>query len=492
MNPHNYCRWMAIIAVTSLVLFGLGMFMPVNAAGPVKIKMDPAVSQKINLTSGQSLVVETSADIRRITLGAEDFADVKVLSPRQLYFIGKDPGATNATLWGSDGRLAALLDIEVAPDVVHLRERIYELMPEEKEIRVTASQDCIVLAGTVSSAASMAQVLALAEAYYAPRDKDKKGKVLNLLEVGGVQQVMLEVRISEMSRTLLRRLGVNFAYISDGGNTYGISLLKNLASLPDNGWPGNPLGVADNVNLIFHFLGSNGSWTTLIDALKENGLTKVLAEPTLITTSGRTANFLAGGEYPIPVPQSGTGAGTTITIDYKTFGVGLNFTPTVLSNNKISMDVRPEVSELDFSNAVAISGYVVPSLTTRRVATVIELADGQSFAIAGLLKENVREIVSKFPVLGDIPILGALFRSTSFQKEESELVVIVTPHLVRPLDMAKQTLPTDQYVEPNDFEFYLLGKLEGQTEPLPKKAGGVPSVGSEKGGLEGDFGHIAP
>ena len=230
-----------------------------------------------------------------------------------------------------------------------------------------------------------------------------------------------------------------------------------------------PIGVTSNITGILRFLGGGATWTTFIDALKQEGLTKVLAEPTLITTSGRTANFLAGGEYPIPVPQ-GSGSGNTITIEYKTFGVGLNFTPTVLNNNKISMEVKPEVSELDFTNAVTISGYVVPSLTTRRVATTIELADGQSFAIAGLLKEDLREVVSKFPVLGDIPILGVLFRSTSYQKNETELVIIVTPHLVKPVDMAKQTLPTDAFVEPNDFEFYLLGSLEGRASRPNQKA----------------------
>jgi pilus assembly protein CpaC len=155
------------------------------------------------------------------------------------------------------------------------------------------------------------------------------------------------------------------------------------------------------------------------------------------------------------------------------------------------MEVRPEVSELDFTNAVAISGYVVPSLTTRRVQTVIELADGQSFAIAGLLRDDIRSIVTKFPVLGDIPVLGVLFRSTSFQKSETELVIIVTPHLVKPVDMAKQTLPTDAYVEPNDFEWYLLGSLEGRGEPTKSKGAAAPPR-SDKGGLEGDFGHIAP
>jgi pilus assembly protein CpaC len=218
-------------------------------------------------------------------------------------------------------------------------------------------------------------------------------------------------------------------------------------------------------------------------------LLKVLAEPTLITLSGKTANFLAGGEFPIPVPQSSGGGGTTITIEYKPFGVGLNFSPTVLSNKKISMQVAPEVSELDFSRAVSISGFVVPAITTRRVSTVIELADGQSFAIAGLLNEQVRENISKFPILGDIPVLGALFRSSNFQKNETELVVIVTPHLVKPLDMAKQTLPTDQFIEPDDFEFFLLGLMEGREKITPTS----PAIRSDKGmKLEGNFGHIVP
>ena len=199
--------------------------------------------------------------------------------------------------------------------------------------------------------------------------------------------------------------------------------------------------------------------------------------------------FLPGANSPSLLP-SRSGTGFVVTITYKPFGVGLNFTPTVLSGNKINMQVSPEVSELDFSQAITISGFVIPSLTTRRVSTNIELADGQSFAIAGLLKSDVREIVDKFPVLGDIPILGALFRSTSFQKNETELIIIVTPHLVKPMDMAKQTLPTDQYIEPDDFEFYLLGKLEGEG----KKKSSNPTTSStglkREYGLEGKFGHI--
>jgi pilus assembly protein CpaC len=249
----------------------------------------------------------------------------------------------------------------------------------------------------------------------------------------------------------------------------------------------------DNVNWLMRFTAAGATWTGVIDALKENGLTKVLAEPTLITLSGRSASFLAGGEFPIPVPQSSGGIGSVITIEYKTFGVGLNFTPTVLGNGKINMMVNPEVSDLDFTRAVSIQGFIIPSINTRRVSTVIELGDGQSFAVAGLLKDDVREVVKKFPLLGDIPVLGALFRSTSFQKNETELVIIVTPHLVKPIDMAKQTLPTDAYIEPDDFEFYLLGSLEGRGKKDTAKSPAASVPGLKKGsGLEGDFGYMKP
>ncbi len=497
MMHYKMTRPKALFSLLCGFLLCLVLFSPVLAAGTEKIRLDTSVPQKVTLTVGQSVIVESPAAIRKFALAAPEYADVTVLSPRQIYLIGKVPGATNATIWGVDGKIAAMLDIEIMPDVSRLKDKIHEMLPNEKDVKVTASHDALLLAGTVSNTANLSQVVALANAY-APRDKDGKSKVMNLLEVGGVHQVMLEVRVSEMSRTLMRRLGINFAYISEGGQVFGVSLLKSLSQVGSTVLNGpvlspkdfsNTVGVGNTINGILRFSAGGATWTSFIDALKENGLTKVLAEPTLITTSGRTANFLAGGEYPIPVPQGGTT--NTVTIEYKTFGVGLNFTPTVLSNNKISMEVKPEVSELDFTNAVALQGYVVPSLITRRVSTTIELADGQSFAIAGLLKEDLREVVSKFPVLGDIPILGVLFRSTSYQKNETELVIIVTPHLVKPVDMAKQTLPTDAFVDPNDFEFYLLGSLEGRGEPAKSKGAASPPR-SDKGGLEGDFGHIAP
>jgi pilus assembly protein CpaC len=221
--------------------------------------------------------------------------------------------------------------------------------------------------------------------------------------------------------------------------------------------------------------GSN-QWTGIIDVLKGEGLIKILAEPTLIALSGQTASFLAGGEFPIPEIDDEGNIGVT----YKSYGIELSFTPTVLNEKKIALKVTPAVSEIDYAAGLTIDGTPVPSLTTRRADTLVELGDGQSFAIAGLLKETTRETISKYPVLGDIPILGALFKSKSFQNQETELVIIVTPHLVKPLNMAEQSLPTDYYTEPDDAEFYLWGIFGKSLEDVP----------SEKGGLDGEFGHI--
>ncbi len=447
--------------------------------GSTQIVLDTLNPQRLHLNVGKSTVIESPVNVKRVSIVDTTIADALVLTPKQIYLTGKAPGITSLTLW-IDDTVHSVFDLEVTPDASSLKEKIHEIFPEEKNVRVNAAHDSITLSGTVSSTTNLAQVLALAEAF-APE------KVINLLEVGGVHQVMLEVRVAEISRDLTKRLGFNAAYISSSGKNLGLSMLSDLTKLPEGGWPGKPLLIADPVNAIFRFVDNDTSWTVVIDALKENGLVKILAEPTLITLSGQTANFLAGGEFPIPVPQE---LGRT-TIEYKEFGVGLKFTPTVLSSEKINMIVAPEVSELDFSNAVVFGGFVIPSITTRRVSTMVEMADGQSFAIAGLLKDNVREIVSKFPVLGEIPVLGSLFRSSSFLKNETELIVIVTPHLVKPLDLAKQTLPTDQYIEPDDLELYLLGRLEGKgkTEtPIPSSS----TETTKEGGLEGEFGHITP
>ena len=437
------------------------------------IKLNTATPQKISLMVGKSLIIESPRALKRVSLAAPAFADAIVLTPRQVNITGKVPGLTNLILWEDENNFSTF-DLEVYPDIVRLKEKLHEILPREENIKVSSSSDAITLSGTVSNAANLSRVLAVAGPF---------GKVVNLLDVGGVQQVMLEVRVSEIQKSLMRRLGFNFSYISANGKQIGLSLLNNLVKLPtDEGFPAKPLVVSDNINAIYQFSSNGASWTGFIDALKGEGLLTVLAEPTLTALSGQTASFNAGGELPIP---EASGLGTT-SVKYKKFGVGLSFTPTVLSDGKISMQVVPRVSELDFSNAIVSSGFVIPAFTEREVSTVVELGDGQSFAVAGLLSENVTETINKFPFLGDIPILGALFRSSAFKKNETELVVIVTPHLVKPLDMSKQTLPTDKYGDPGDFGFYLLGNLSGS--PKERKS----SVPISKKGFDGEVGHIVP
>ncbi len=431
-----------------------------------------AEERRLELTSGKSVVIRTEQPVKRISIGNPEIADFNLLSPREVYLGGKAAGTTNLTLW-LEGQ-TVVYDVVVAYDVARLKRELMELLPQEKGLRVAAANDAITLSGKVTSAAALSQALALARAH-AP-----EGKIANLVEVGGVHQVMLEVRVAEMSKSLTRRLGINLAYTR--GNDFGVSLLGGLAEVvkpTDATIFSSPLGFVQSpaVTSLFRFDKGQTTWTGFVDALQEDGLVKVLAEPNLITLSGKTASFLAGGEFPIPVPQ-GDG---DVTIEFKQFGVALNFTPLVLSKDRISIQVAPEVSDLDFSVAVRLQGFVVPGLRTRRTSTTVELGDGQSFAIAGLLKENVRTVVSKFPILGDIPVLGALFRSTAFQKEETELVIIVTPHLVKPLDRNKMVLPTDFYVEPDEAELYLLGRTVGAGEPKRRKAA-----------LEGDFGHAMP
>lgn len=419
--------------------------------------------QTIELVKGKSLVIDTPIALKRVSLAAPDIADALVISPRQIYLTGKAAGTTNLTLWEEDSRVFAIYDLVVSPDLSKLKEKFHEILPGE-DIRVTATHDAITLFGRISSTAKLSQALDVAHAF-AP------GNVVNLLQVAGVHQVMLEVRVAEMSRSVTKRLGFNFAVVS-GGAAFGVSQLNRLTTF-DNFV--TEIGAA--INALFRLQKGDITLTSFIDALKEHGLVKILAKPTLVTLSGQEAHFLAGGEFPIPVPQREN----TISIEFKTFGVGLNFTPVVLSDRQISLKVAPEVSELDFANAVSLSGFVVPALTTRRASTVIELADGQSFAIAGLLDESVRESISKFPLLGDLPILGALFRSVSYQKNETELIIIVTPHLVKPVDLALQPLPTDAFIEPNDFDFLLLGRMEGRG-----------SKGGASGTLDGPFGYILP
>jgi len=444
---------------------------------------------KLELTVGKSKVLDLPVAIKRASLANPEVADTVVLSPTQIYLTGKTIGVTNVTLWNESGKMMGMYDVVIAPDVTRLKENLYKTMPDERGILVTSDHDHITLSGTASNTGNLNRALSMAEAY-APK------KIVNAMQVGGVQQVMLEVRVAEMNRELIKRLGVNFTGI--GNDYFAVSVLANLTSMATLAHPAGQMatvtsGITQAIQGAFGFNAGSTSWTGFVDALKEENLVKVLAKPTLMALNGQEAAFLAGGEFPIPVPQ----AFGLVTIQFKKFGVGLVFTPNILDSKHINLNVAPEVSELDFSNALRTQGIIVPAITTRRASTTIELADGQSFAIGGLLRDNVRESVKKVPFLGEIPILGALFRSSTFQKNESELVIIVTPHLVKPLDMNAQTLPTDYFVEPNDFEYYLMGFPEksgyggkaGQRSPAAEVLSNRISMGSA---MEGRVGHMMP
>jgi pilus assembly protein CpaC len=329
-------------------------------------------------------------------------------------------------------------------------------MPAEK-VEVRGLQGAVALGGTVSNAALLARAVDLAERY-AP------GKVSNYIQVEGSQQVLLEVKFAEVERLLAKNLRLNNgARFNDAANaanfgTTNFSVATGVAGAA-GGFVGTGAFAATRYLNIDLFM----------QALEDKGASRTLAEPTLIALSGETASFLAGGEYPYPVPQEGG----TITIEYKQFGVGLSFTPTVLQDGMISMAVAPEVSSLDFTTTVTVAGISIPSLKTRRAKTTVELRDGQTFAIAGLLQNDFSDKITQIPWLGDVPVLGALFRSPSFNRRETELVIIVTPRLAKPAKAGTLAMPTDTFVAPSDFDLFLLGQTGG----------------SAGGGMTGSYGH---
>ena len=455
----------------------------VGAQGMVDSKVIASEVQRFELGVGKSKVIDLTTPIKRASLANPEVADTVVLSPKQIYLTGKAIGVTTLTLWKENGELFSAFDVRVSPDLSQLLEQLHKILPDEQGILVTATHDHLTLSGTISNLARQSRALEVAEPY-APK------KIVNLLQVGGAQQVMLEVRVAEMDRNLIRHMGINMNGVG-AGNNFGVSALNSITSMTGPGGLSDPVGqlVTSAVNALVRFQTGSITWTSFIDALKEEDVVKVLAKPTLVAVSGQEAQFLSGGEFPFPIPQ----AFGVVTIQYKKFGVGLSFTPTVLTNNRISMAVSPEVSELDFSNALQIQGFTIPTISTRRATTVVELADGQSFAIAGLLRDEVREQVQKFPVLGDLPILGTLFRSSRYVKSQTELVIIVTPRYVKPMDVAEVALPTDTFIEPNDWEFYLMGWTDG--------LGYAPQVKQARDGrvaettvsrrLDGEFGHMA-
>ena len=376
--------------------------------------------------------------------------DVVLLSPKELYLLGKKTGTMNVILQGQNDQ-CTVMNVMVMMDAAALQDRLGQLIPSQKGIKVSAVENTYILSGTVSDAVKVDQAVTLANAYAGgTAGSNSASRVVNMLQVSAPQQVMLEVKMAEVSKNLLDKLGAQFnASRSNGGVAYAIA--SGFLALTGSATKG--------VLTITH-----GDTSIAIDAQNKDGVVKILAEPNIIAISGQEGSFLAGGKIFIPVSQSVTGGIPTISLEEKEFGIGLKFTPTVLEDGLINLRVAPEVSELSQTGIAITSGSnasILPSFTTRRATTTVQLRDGQSFAIAGLIKNNVTESITRFPILGNIPILGALFRSSEFQHDKTELLFVITPRLVKPLP-PDYALPTDSFVVPTDKEFFLNGKLEGK------------------------------
>lgn len=403
--------------------------------------------------------------------------DVVLLSPKELYLLGKKTGTMNVILQGQNDQ-CTVMNVMVTMDAAALQDRLGQLIPSQKGIKVSAVENTYILSGTVSDAVKVDQAVTLANAYAGgTAGSNSASRVVNMLQVSAPQQVMLEVKMAEVSKNLLDKLGAQFnASRSNGGVAYAIA--SGFLALTGSATKG--------VLTISH-----GNTSIAIDAQNKDGVVKILAEPNIIAISGQEGSFLAGGKIFIPVSQSVTGGIPTISLEEKEFGIGLKFTPTVLEDGLINLKVAPEVSELSQTGIAITSGSnasILPSFTTRRATTTVQLRDGQSFAIAGLIKNNVTETITRFPILGEIPILGALFRSSEFQHDKTELLFVITPRLVKPLP-PDYALPTDSFVVPTDKEFFLNGKLEGKPDastpapvaPAPKA---TKPVGAEPDGFE--------
>ncbi|HET7708788.1 MAG TPA: type II and III secretion system protein family protein [Sphingomicrobium sp.] len=453
----------------------------------------------------KSQVVRVDRPYAKALIGNPEIADILPLTNQSLYVLGKKMGTTSLTLYDSRNMLISVVDVVVGPDVTTLKRQLSELMPSDN-VGARISNDSVVLEGIVSSAPAADRAVQLAETY-AP------GKVVNLLSIGSAQQVMLEVRFSEVKRSALKQLGIS-GFLGDNKLTGAIG---GGAGLTGSGPP--TLGaITDSFGILQRTFGVLGfSIDATLEALERKGAITTLAEPTLVALSGETASFLAGGEFPVPVVQSGSGgvgAGSGdqgpgsqgLTIEWKPFGVSLAFTPTVLADGVINMIVAPEVSSIDPTASIVINNLRIPGLQTRRAKTVVELRDGESFAMAGLLRRDFQDTVRQFPILGSIPIIGTLFRSTNFQREETELVIIVTPRLVRPVRAGALKVPTDRAGPPAEADLFLLGRTDTGVPPSPGAAVAPPpppppvvvvppppaggSASLKPMGFEKEYGHV--
>ncbi len=537
-NIHN-TRDSSLVSRAVCLLWLMLAVAPASTLGAseaiTNLNPDSTYTDSLKVPLYKSQVVDIKVPIQKVSMGNPEIADILILRYGQLYVLGKRLGTTNVMLWDKKSQLIKAIDIEVTHDLNTLKAKLHQVLPDEK-IEVYSSQGSLVLGGNVSSSAKMDTALKIAKSYAEAawhEEKDdsnnneegqKEIRVVNLMGVGGAQQVMLKVTVAEMNRSTMKRMGIKFNALGVGDNNWNIGGVSGGATFPDAvfkpddvnipvfGIPTegtavigpdideflpNDLSIADK-GLFSSFLSENFVFNMALEAAKENGSAKILAEPTLTTLTGQEAKFLSGGEFPIPVPRGDEG----ITIEFKEFGVGVKFLPVVLDSGRINLTLNVTVSELTSSNTVSLTSrntpttFLVPGLTKRTAQSSVELGDGETIGIAGLISENMREVVNKFPGLGDIPILGHLFRSQEFESGETELVIMVTPVLAKPFTEPVK-LPTDNFVPPSDMEFYLLGRNYGNPDRSPQQhqtnSGNDFTMSSTlpntKGGVEKSFGH---
>ena len=469
------------ILIMALALAGIPGFGANNGvAADMTSQPAPQATESFTLAVGKSRLVELPSAYSDVMIGDPKIADIAPINNHSVYVVGKGMGTTALTVYGVGKKVIYSADVVVSADLEGLKARLHAVLPNENNVAVSAANQSIVLSGTVSSPAGLQQVSSLADTY-------DPGKIVNMLSVQGTQQVMLSVRFVEMERTAAKNLRLNTQVAGGVGSnpqvavTTGDTLLGNVTNLM------NSFGTAALTFGIDH-----GDLEFLFDALETKGLIKTLAEPTLTTMSGDTANFLAGGEFPIPVNQFSSGGSTlpTITIVYKEFGISLAFTPTLLQDGLINMVINPEVSSIDPTTSVQLGTISVPGIKVRRAHTTVELRDGESFTIAGLLSDNYQNTIRQYPFIGDIPILGALFRSPGYQSDQTELVLVVTPHLVTPRRTLVAT-PADHFVPPSDLELFLFGSQRGSAADLkPEDRALMSADPAGKGGMDGPYGHV--
>lgn len=467
---HRTTTMLKGLAIAGLMFVGASLLTPAEASAQAR--------EELIVPVGQSEVLEVGARYTDLMIADPEIADVLPLSDNSIYVVGKKPGTTALSIYGSGRRLLSVAMITVGANTPGLKQRLYEILPSETGIAVHPAGDSIVLSGPVSSGPRLDQALALAETF-AP------GKVVNMMSVQGSQQVMLTVRFVEVERTVAKGLRLNV-------ETNNLDLERPFISTGDtlSGVLLDSFGLGQ-----LRFRMGDVDLDILFDALEEKGLAKTLAQPTLVAMSGDTASFLAGGEFPIPVAQSagsGTGSGiatSTITVEFKQFGISLAFTPTVLDDGVINLVVAPEVSDIDPNASITTGGLTIPGMKVRRAKTTVELRDGESFTIAGLLRDDYQNAIRQFPFIGDLPILGNLFRSTSYQRNQTELVMVVTPHLAAPTRTAQAT-PADNFTPPSDFELFVFGAQQGLQSGANREDRALMGLDPTKVGVEGSYGHV--